>query len=133
MPDTKHNMFAVKLIGLAVSVASVIIGVLTINWSGVIKFGHSVNFLYDNVEEMEHILDDFHQVLSLEQQIAESNRQIDSLKKVLFETRSRDSLISVISHLNRGKFPYDSIWVKGPSGTWYMTTMEKHFTEDHED
>ena len=125
MPERKHNMFAIKLIGLGVSIISVTIGIFTVPWASVIQFGHSMKFVYEHAADMEHIVDDYHELLPLRD-------ELDSVKRVLFETKNRDSLISVISHLNRGKFPYDSIWVKGPSGVWYMTTMEKHFTEDHE-
>ena len=125
MPERKHNMFAIKLIGLAVSIISVAIGIFTVPWANVVQFGHSVNFLYNNVEEIEHILDDYHQLLPL-------RSELDSVKKVLFETKNRDSLIHVIELLNGGKYPYDSIWHLGPSGYRYETTIEKHFNEEHE-
>lgn len=132
MPERKHNMFAIKLIGLAVSIVSVVLGIITIDWSSTVKFGHSVVFLYEHVEEIDHVLDDYHQILGMQVEIDKAHRELDSLKRVLFETKSRDSLIHVIELLNGGKYPYDSIWHLGPSGYRYETTIEKHFNEEHE-
>jgi hypothetical protein len=132
MPATKHNMFAIKLIGLLIGIVSTAIGLVSVNWGALAKFGTSVSFLYDNVEHLEHMLDDGHEVLGMTSEIARCNAQIDSLKNVLFVISNRDSLIHVIELLNRGKLPYDSIWRKSNSGHWYLTTVDKHFNEEHE-
>lgn len=133
MPAAKHNMFAVKLIGIIVSVISVLIGVFTVDWGSLVKFGSSVNFLYENVEELEHSLDDYHAVLGLQSELTVAQNQIDSLKNVLFVVSNRDSLIHVIELMNRGKLPYDSIWRKSDSGHWYLTTIDNHFNVEHHD
>ena len=93
---------------------------------------HFVVFLYEHADELDHVLDDYHKVLAMQKDIDNAHAELDSLKIVLFETESRDSLIHVIELLNGGKFPYDSIWHLGPSGYRYETTVEKHFNEEHD-
>jgi hypothetical protein len=131
MPATKHNMTAAKWITILITIVSTVVGALTINWAGIIKFGHSMNFVYENADELDHIVEDFHDVLSMQDQINAANIKIDSLNYKLFVASNRDSLIHIIELLNRGKIPYDSIWRKSESGHWYVTTVDKHFREEH--
>lgn len=133
MPARKHNMFVIKLLSVIVGIVSTGIAVFTVDWAGVIKFGHSVNFLYDNVDELEHVLDDYHTVLGLGNKVGSAQEQLDSLKQALFITTSRDSLIHVLELMNRGKLPYDSIWRKSESGHWYLTTIKYHYDFEHND
>ena len=133
MPARKHNMFLIKLISIAAGVVGTVFTAFSINWGGVAKFGHSVNFLYENIDEIEHVLTDYHDVLGLTHDVEICMAQIDSLKHELFIRTSRDSLIHVIELFNRGKMPYDSIWRLSDSGHWYKTTVENHYKYEHND
>lgn len=133
MPARKHNMFAIKLISIIIGILGTGITLISIDWGAIVRFGTSVNFLYENVEELEHVLDDYHNVLGLGHDVEICMAEIDSLNNKLKVLENRDSLIHVISLLNRGKFPYDSIWIKSQSGHYYKTTIEKHFKEEHHD
>lgn len=126
-------MTAAKWITILVTMISTIVGALTINWQGLIQFGHSANFLYENVEELEHVLEDFHEVLGIQGEIRKVQLELDSLNNELFVRTNRDSLIHVIELMNVGKLPYDSIWRKSDSGHWYLTTVERHFNVEHND
>ena len=130
MPARKHNMFVIKLLSVIVGIVSTGIAAFTINWQGVIQFGTSVNFLYENVEHLEHMLDDGHEVLGMKEAIKKLDHQVDSIGLVL---ANRDSLIHIIELFNRGKMPYDSIWRLSESGDWYKTTVEYHYKFEHND
>jgi len=128
----KQRLSLLKWISALGGAIGAIIGIISVDWGGVVQFGQASVFMYENAEELEHMVDDYHIVLGMQSEIERSHAQIDSLKRVLFETQNRDSLIHVIELLNRGKHPYDSIWLKGPSGVYYETTITRHYKVDHE-
>ena len=125
-PKREHNMFAIKLIGLAISIVTAIIGIISVDWGSVARFGHSITFLYERVDEIDHLLSDFHEILSLQSEVDYTHKKIDSLIYV------NDSLSHSLELVNAGKYPYDSIYRVGPSGYGFVTTVEKHFNEEHE-
>ena len=124
--SSQHNMRAAGWIGVLVTTISILVGALTIPWGRVAEFGTSVNFLYENHAELEHILEDYHDLLSL-------RAELEDLEKLVNIVTNRDSLLHVLELLDRGKFPYDSLWLKSQSGHPYETTIEEHFDAEHHD
>jgi hypothetical protein len=122
-----------KWIGTVLGIISTVGAIIAVPWGGVIQFGSGVIFLQDNYDELEHVLDDYHQVLSLDSKINSTQAELDSVMNVLFVVANRDSLIHVMELMNRGKLPYDSIWRISESGHWYRTTIQNHYENEHHD
>ena len=133
MPARKHNIFFMKLLAVAAGLVGTAITAFTVDWGSVAKFGHSVNFLYEHIDEIEHLLDDGHQQLNLNTEVADIRIDVDSLNYKIFIVSNRDSLLHIIDLFNSGKLPYDSIWRKSESGHWYLTTVKNHFENEHHD
>lgn len=108
------------------SIITVLSALFAFNWSGVIQFGSSLNFMYNHAEQLEHVLTDGHDVLKMQ-------KKVDSLENVVKVLANRDSLIHAMELINRGKYPYDSVYLESESGHLFITTVEEHFINSHND
>ena len=122
----KKRLSLIKWVSAISTAIGIIIGILSVDWGAVARFGHASVFLYDNVEEVEHLVEDQHLVFDMNQDIVGLHKIIDSLE------HKQDSLEHIVRLFNRGKLPYDSIWRKSESGHWYLTTVENHINNEHE-
>lgn len=114
-----------KKIASIIGAIGIIGSLFAINWSIPLAKANDFEYIMSHIEEIEHVLDDHHEVLSLWDKLDSLNRELQALDDF------RDSVIHVIELLSVGKSPYDSIWIKGPSGFWYETTIEDHFLNEH--
>jgi hypothetical protein len=137
MPARKHNIFLMKLLAILAGLVGTAFTAFTVDWGTVAKFGHSVNFLYEHIDEIEHLLEDGHVQLDAQVEVkAVINAlriDVDSINYKLFIVSNRDSIIHIVDLFNRGKFPYDSLWIRSQSGHYYKTTVKAHFEDEHHD
>lgn len=118
MAINQHKITFWGVITTMVSVIGAIItGVIAIggNWSEISEMMRKTDIIYEHADELEHMINDSHEVL---QYRAEHTRDYVEMRHRI------DSLENIIELMERGKHPYDSIWVQYPNGTWHLTTIE---------
>ena len=108
-----------SLIAVFTTTISIFGGVLY-KWSDIAAFTHKTEFLYKHVDEIEHLIEDNHEVLALREKLHAVELRL------LGETKRADSLSFVIRIINTGKYPNDSIYMKSKSGHYYTTTIDDY-------
>ena len=106
-----------KVTSAVAGAGTLLSAILIPDWSSFFEKTHRFNILLEQADSIEHLIEDSHEVLSVRLKMDSMNRELDSLKEVMII-------------MNHGKFPYDTIWVKGPSGFYYMTTIPEYMTDD---
>lgn len=118
----KANLTA--MLGVLTTVGGSLIWILT-NWNSIIGFVNNVDYIYDNVSTLEHVISDYHQLQDLTSATMQQNVELQV--KNSRQDRKIDSLSAVISILSYGKAPYqDTVWYMNQYGQWIKSNIREH-------
>lgn len=116
-----------RITALVSVVGPILLGLIWVanNWDRGVAFVNRVDFIYDNAESVEHVIEDYNELLNsisfASEQTALFYRENNRLEQKV------DSLMNIIDIMAYGKVPYqDTIWYMNEYGQWIKCNIKEH-------